>query len=184
MEALVTMSGWVGGEIEYRNNKTATASFRLACTPRVWRPSGWTDGETTWLTVTCFRTLAENAAASIAKGDAVMVSGKLRTQVWERDGVSYERTVLEAQVIGHDLTRGTSAFRKLDRQQPVEDTSELHELIDAVERQPVDGEPVAEQRTVTEDKTADRTSATSDVGPGASRDPIGAKAGERTRKAA
>lgn len=138
MEALVTMSGWVGGDIEYRNSKTATASFRLACTPRVWRPGGWTDGETTWFTVTCFRTLAENAAASIAKGDAVVVSGKLRTQVWERDGVPYERTVLEAQVIGHDLTRGTSAFRKLERQQPVEDTTELHELIDAVERQPAD----------------------------------------------
>lgn len=151
MEALITISGWVGGEIEFRNNKTATASFRLACTPRVWRPGGWADGETTWLTVTCFRTLAENAAASIAKGDAVIVSGKLRTQVWERDSVTYERTVLEAQVIGHDLTRGTSAFRKLERQQPVEDATDLHELLDAVERQPLaDGlaapEPEAEDQ--------------------------------------
>jgi single-strand DNA-binding protein len=143
MEALVTISGWVGGELEFRHIKTPTASFRLACTPRVWRSGGWVDGETTWITVMCFRTLAENAAASIAKGDAVMVSGKLRTQVWQRDGQTLERTVLEAQTIGHDLTRGTSAFRKAERQQPVEDTTDLHELIAAVERQPAGEEAAA-----------------------------------------
>lgn len=171
MEALVTISGWVGGEIEFRNNKTATASFRVACTPRVWRPGGWVDGETTWLTVTCFRTLAENATASIAKGDAVVVSGKLRTQTWERDGVSYERMVLEAQIIGHDLTRGTSAFRKSERPQHSEDTSELHEVIDAVERQPVGAElsepqPATAGGAVPEPKSAE------------------AKTGERSRRAA
>ena len=177
MEALITISGWVGGEIEFRNNKTATASFRLACTPRVWRPGGWTDGETTWFTVMCFRTLAENAAASIAKGDAVVVSGKLRTQVWEREGVPYQRTVLEAQTIGHDLTRGTSAFRKSERQQPAEDTTELHELIDAVERQPVEAEMASHQPTSGSETAAE---------PGAEVDsePAGQKPGQRSRRAA
>ena len=144
MEAVVHITGYAGTEVETKANGTV-AKFRLACTPRVWRPGGWIDGETTWLTVTCFRTLAENAAASIAKGDAVVVAGKLRTQTWERDGVSYERTVLEAQTIGHDLTRGTSAFRKFERQGSVDDTSsELHEVIDAVERQPVGDDRVAD----------------------------------------
>lgn len=137
MEAYVHMTGYVGGEVEYRNNTLPTASFRLACTPRLRRGGDWSDGETTWLTITCFRSLAENAASSVRKGDPVIVVGRLRTQVWVKDGVQQERTVLEALTIGHDLTRGTSAFHRSERaQQPEERDSELAEVIATVESQP------------------------------------------------
>lgn len=130
------MTGHVGGDVEFRNNTVATASFRLACTPRIRRAGDWTDGETTWLTVTCFRSLAEHTASSVRKGDPIMVIGRLRTQVWTKDGIPQERTVLEAQTIGHDLTRGTSAFNRAERQQGPEDReSELAEVITSVENQ-------------------------------------------------
>jgi single-strand DNA-binding protein len=150
MEAYVHMTGYVGGDVEYRNNTVATASFRLACTPRIRRGGDWSDGETTWLTITCFRSLAEHAASSVRKGDPVIVIGRLRTQVWVKDGVQQERTVLEALTIGHDLTRGTSAFNRSERTPVPEDRdNELAEVITSVESQPqqADDETEDEGRT-------------------------------------
>lgn len=136
MEAYVHMTGYVGGDVEFRNNTLPTASFRVASTPRIRRSGDWADGETTWMTITCFRALAEHAASSVRKGDPVIVIGKLRTSVWVKDGVEKERTVLEAQTIGHDLTRGTSAFNRSERPQvPEERDQELAEVIASVERQ-------------------------------------------------
>ena len=61
MEAFVHMTGYVGGDVEVRNSTATIASFRLACTPRIRRGGDWVDGQTTWLSVTCFRTLADHA---------------------------------------------------------------------------------------------------------------------------
>jgi single-strand DNA-binding protein len=114
MEALVHITGHAGTEVETRGNGTV-AAFRLACTPRVRTKSGWADGNTTWIEVSCFRLLAEHVAASVRKGDPVVVVGKLRTSVWEKDGETHERLVVEADTIGHDLNRGTAIFRRRPR---------------------------------------------------------------------
>src|SRR5919112_5283456 len=115
MEALVQMTGHVGTEVDIRGNGSVTA-FRLACTPRVRGKDGeYSDGNTTWIDVTCFRSLAAHVAASIRKGDPVIVVGKLRTSVWEKDGQTRERIGLEAETVGHDLTRGTAIFRRTSR---------------------------------------------------------------------
>lgn len=138
MEAMISMTGHVGGEVESRLTRltnTHSATFRLACTPRVRRRGDWAVGETTWLTVTCFRSLAENAAASLHKGDPVIVLGKLRTQIWHDDqGERHERTVLEASSVGHDLARGTTEFRRVERLVGVdEDGRDIGELITSAE---------------------------------------------------
>lgn len=115
MEALVQMTGYAGTEVEIRGGGSV-AAFRLACTPRVRSKGGeYGDGNTTWIDVTCFRSLATHVAASIRKGDPVIVVGKLRTSVWEKDGQSRERLGLEAETVGHDLTRGTAIFRRAPR---------------------------------------------------------------------
>jgi len=114
MEAQVHITGYAGTEIESRGNWTVSA-FRLACTPRIKTKNGWGDGNTTWIEVACFRTLAQHVAQSVRKGDPVIVVGKLRTNVWEKDGQTHERLVLEADMIGHDLNRGTSAFQRPPR---------------------------------------------------------------------
>lgn len=138
MEAMISMTGHVGADVEsrvIRQTNTVTATFRLACTPRVRRRGEWADGETTWLTVTCYRALAENVAVSVGKGDPVTVLGKLRTQVWHDDnGERHERTVLEATSVGHDLARGTTEFRRVERFAGVEDDGrDLGELITSAE---------------------------------------------------
>ena len=114
MEAQVHVTGYAGTEVETRGNGTVSA-FRLACTPRIKTKAGWSDGNTTWIEVACFRTLAQHVAQSVRKGDPVLVVGRLRTNVWEKDGQTHEKLVLEADLVGHDLNRGTSAFRRPPR---------------------------------------------------------------------
>ena len=137
MDATMSISGWVGGDIIFRQNRTANASFRIASTPRMWKPGGWVDGTTTWFTVMCFRTLAENVKASVSKGDAVFVIGKLRTSKWVNDdGELQDKLVLEAQIVGHDLTRGTTAFHKTERVFASDDSAdETNEMLTELERQ-------------------------------------------------
>jgi single-strand DNA-binding protein len=114
MEAQVHITGYAGSEVEVRGGGKVSA-FRLACTPRIRTKDGWGDGNTTWIDVACFRTLAQHVAESVRKGDPVLVVGKLRTNVWEKDGQTHERLVLEADMVGHDLTRGTAVFRRRPR---------------------------------------------------------------------
>lgn len=139
MDAVVWMSGYVGGDVEFRKVKDeySFASFRLACTPRLRRNGEWVDAETTWLGVTCSRALAENVRSCIGKGDPVVVVGKLRTSRWKDDqGTAHERLGIEASVVGHDLTRGTSVFRRVNRTSPEEDLqAEVGELVLAAEAQ-------------------------------------------------
>lgn len=121
MDASITVTGNVGSDVDLRSDDTnewAYAAFRLACTPRQHRAGSWRDGETIWLNVNCRnRALSLNVRASIAKGDPVIVSGRLSTWSWtnKETGVVHERLVLEALSVGHDLTRGTSSFRRAER---------------------------------------------------------------------
>ncbi len=136
MDAHVNLTGNVGGDVEYRNTTIPLASFRLACTPRIRRAGDWVDAPTTWLTVTCFRGLAEHVASSVRRGDPVIVSGRLRTNVWTKEGVEHERLVLEATTVGHDLTWGTSAFHRAARTAvPADRQSDVGEVISSVESQ-------------------------------------------------
>lgn len=90
------------------------ASFRVGCTPRQRdaKTGEWVDGETSWYRVSAFRSLGENALASLQKGQRVVVTGHLRIRDWEagdRRGTDAEIT---ADAIGHDLKWGTSVFRR------------------------------------------------------------------------
>ena len=92
----------------------AITSFRLASAQRRWdRAAGtWSDGETNWYTVTCFRSLAENAAASVAKGERVVVAGRLRVRPWESGDKSGTSVEVDADALGHDLLWGRTAFTR------------------------------------------------------------------------
>jgi single-strand DNA-binding protein len=104
----------------------AITSFRLAAGSRRFdRETGsWVDGDTNWFTVVSFRQLAENANECLAKGDRVVVSGRLKVRDWdngERTGTAVE---IEADSLGHDLLFGTSSFEKVSRKtQQAEDSN-------------------------------------------------------------
>ena len=89
-------------------NGDEVLSFRMASNARrLDQATGeWVDGATLYLSVSCFRRLVDNTAASIERGDPVIAYGQIRTnQYTTRDGV--ERTDLEmrANAVGPDLSR-------------------------------------------------------------------------------
>ncbi|WP_020574108.1 single-stranded DNA-binding protein [Actinopolymorpha alba] len=120
-ETMVSIAGNVATDLRFLRSDRGTplASFRLASTPRRYDryQGGWVDGHTTFVTVLCWRTLAENAAASLRKGEPVVVFGRLRVEAWEKEGRTGTTVEIEATALGHDLSRGTSAFRRTRREQ-------------------------------------------------------------------
>lgn len=102
----------------------SVTSFRLASSFRKFDPGSntWVTADTNWYTISSFRRLAENAGASLAKGDRVLVMGKIKIRDWdngERSGTSVE---IDADAIGHDLVFGTTTFERTP--QPEEEDSE------------------------------------------------------------
>lgn len=117
----IAVTGWVASEPrEVAGNGVPYTSFRMAHTPR--RRSGstgeWVDGETVWFTVKAWRDAAFNIAASVSKGDAVLVQGRLRVEHWQREEDKGTTLVLEADAVGHNLMRGTSSFERRKNAQP------------------------------------------------------------------
>ena len=90
-------------------------NFRLASTPR-WFDSAtnsWREGQTSWYTVCAYRKLAQNIAASLTVGSPILLTGRVRTQQWQREDGSQGASVeVDASSIGLDLTFGTSTFSR------------------------------------------------------------------------
>jgi single-strand DNA-binding protein len=111
---------WVTGNVATAVQHVVTSSgmtlahFRLACTPRRFdrQQSAWVDGSTSFVKVTCYRSLADNVTASLSVGDPVVVAGRLQVEENVRDERSYRDTVVVALAVGPDLTRGTAVFRR------------------------------------------------------------------------
>ncbi|WP_149179238.1 single-stranded DNA-binding protein [Streptomyces sp. TRM49041] len=116
-DTLVTIVGNVATNVEYRDTATGgVARFRFAATARRWdrERSVWTDGRTSFYTVSAWRQLGANLAASVAVGEPLVVYGRLRVREEPegRDGRRRTFVDIDAVAVGHDLTRGTAAFRR------------------------------------------------------------------------
>lgn len=115
-QSTVTISGYVGAEpVSFgRSENSPACSLRIASTQSYYRndEQQWHERPTTWMTVKAYRTLASNVLKSVHKGDAIVVYGNLSTESWTKDGNDYNRVILEASAIGHDLNRGTTQFTK------------------------------------------------------------------------
>ncbi|MCI0688445.1 MAG: single-stranded DNA-binding protein [Sporichthyaceae bacterium] len=137
-EIPITVAGNVATSIQGKLTAAGrVASFRLASNVRRFdRARGaWYDAETNYFTVTCWRQLADNVLSSLAKGEPVLVSGRVHVRQWkseEREGTTVE---IEASAVGHDLSRGTSAFRRKEPEaaETSFDSSQLEELHRMVE---------------------------------------------------
>jgi single-strand DNA-binding protein len=93
------------------------ASFRIASTSRRknHETGSWEDNEKLFATVTCWRAMAQNVAASLHKGQPVVVTGRFYAREYIKDEVSRMSYELDAFAVGHDLARGTSQFTKVTR---------------------------------------------------------------------
>jgi single-strand DNA-binding protein len=96
-------------EVRFTPQGTQIGSFRLACTPRIRQGDTWTDGETSYFTVTCWRELAAHAADSLSKGDRTLVLGRLKTRTWETaEGERRSVVEVEAEEVGPSLKWATA----------------------------------------------------------------------------
>lgn len=120
METEITLSGMLGADPEVQATANRVkACFRMAVTRRELRDGRWRDVETTWMQVEAWNLLARNVAASLHKGDPVVVSGVLRTSRWiDERGTRHDRIFVTARHVGHDLALGTTAFERATGQGP------------------------------------------------------------------
>ena len=121
-ESHVTVVGNVATPVDYRVGASGVpvARFRLASTVRRFdrQSRSWSDAFTSFYTVWAWRGLATNIASSVSRGEPVLVQGQLRVQENERDGRRYVSADLTASSVGHDLSRGTTAFVRVSQAKP------------------------------------------------------------------
>lgn len=122
----------VGDTVGMNNNDTITLTGLVATEPHQTGTSGnfpvvgfrllsfqshfdraknaWVDDDPNWYSVSAFRQLAGNVLTSVAKGDRVIVTGRLRIRDWEASGRSGTSIDITADSIGHDLCWGRSSY--------------------------------------------------------------------------
>ncbi|MDN8547587.1 single-stranded DNA-binding protein [Microbacterium sp. NM3R9] len=116
MSDRITVIGNIATEPEQRRTGSGipVTTFRLASSQRYRDPQSgeWVDGTTNWYRICVFRSLGENAFASLRKGQRIIVDGKLRVKEWEAGGKKGIEVEVEADAIGPDLKWGTAVFHK------------------------------------------------------------------------
>lgn len=115
-ETYMTIAGNLVDDPKRRETRSghAVANFRVASTPRRFdrEKETWVDSTTLFVNVTCWRNLAENAAASLRKGQPVLVTGRFYNRTYEVNETVHTTQEIEATSVGHDLSRGTSVFSR------------------------------------------------------------------------
>lgn len=98
-------------------NGHPVTNFRIASTSRRFdtEKNSYVDNSTLFVNVTCWRAQAENAFASLKKGHPVVVTGRYYSREYTIDETTRIAYELEANAVGHDLSRGISDFRKVVR---------------------------------------------------------------------
>ncbi|WP_093800798.1 single-stranded DNA-binding protein [Streptomyces sp. Wb2n-11] len=117
----VTLVGNAATGVDYRDSAAGgVARFRFAVTARYWdrQKESWADGHSSFYTVWARRTLAVNLAGSLSIGEPLLVHGRLRIRDEEKGGQRRFSADIEALAVGHDMTRGTSAFRRVVKGDP------------------------------------------------------------------
>jgi single-strand DNA-binding protein len=100
-------------ELRFTNNGIAVTNLRVAVTKGSSRTAKWRDGDTSFLKVNVWRGQAEHLADSLAKGDRVMVTGRLRQRSWETpEGDKRSVTEIEADEVGASLKWATAKVER------------------------------------------------------------------------
>jgi single-strand DNA-binding protein len=106
-ETKMTLVGRICTDIGTRQTGDghAMAFFKVAANERKYdRDLGtYVAGNTLFMKVKCFRKLAEHVGATLRKGDPVMVTGRIYTNRYEKDGQVRSEIELDASAIGPDL---------------------------------------------------------------------------------
>jgi single-strand DNA-binding protein len=104
-------------ELRFTPSGAAVANFTVASTPRTFdkASNSWKDGDALFLRCSVWRQAAENVAETLTKGSRVIVTGRLKSRSYEKDG--QRRTVMELDVdeVGPSLRFATAKVSKAAR---------------------------------------------------------------------
>ncbi|PRX48703.1 single-strand DNA-binding protein [Prauserella shujinwangii] len=116
---MLTVVGNVCSDLTRRTvaNGDEVVSFWLRSNERRFdrETARWRDGRTLAVRVTCWRRLAATVRTSLAKGDPVIVNGRLHTSTYEAEGTVRAVPELEALAIGPNLSWCTASVTRLGR---------------------------------------------------------------------
>jgi single-strand DNA-binding protein len=118
MAVLVTVVGNLTAdpELRYTSRGDAVVNVRVAVNTRYKEGDTWKERDTEFYEVTIWRFLAENVAASLQRGDRVILYGRLTNDKFTtRDNVDVERTKITASAMGPDLSYAEARLRKIAR---------------------------------------------------------------------
>jgi len=114
-DTFVTVVGNVVDSPRRNNTQNgAVTNFRLASTARRYDAGTeqFVDSGTFWVDVECWNGLSGNVAASVSKGDPVIVHGALTTHSWESENGPRSKPRIKAFAVGPNLQKGRSLFTR------------------------------------------------------------------------
>jgi single-strand DNA-binding protein len=117
MDNTVTLVGNMtrAPELRYTAGGRGVASFGLAVNRRWMQNNEWKE-EVSFFNVTAWAELGENCAASLEKGNRVIVSGRLQQRTYDdREGNKRDVTEVIADSIGADLKWATCEVTRTER---------------------------------------------------------------------
>jgi single-strand DNA-binding protein len=113
---IMTITGNAVTTPERRKTKTGVSvtSFRIASTERKYdsERGDWADGRSVFLTIKCWRQLADNVHRSVVKGDPLVLTGRFYTREYEHEGQRRTAYEVEADAVGFNLAKGSSTFTR------------------------------------------------------------------------
>jgi single-strand DNA-binding protein len=89
-------------------------SFRVVATERYFDKAAndWVNGDEFGVSVTCWRTLASAVLTTVRKGDPVIVSGRIATRRFEKNGMTQYFTEVKADFVGLDVAKAGARFTR------------------------------------------------------------------------
>jgi single-strand DNA-binding protein len=103
-------------ELRFTTGGTATCSFGVAQNRRYMQNNEWVDAPTNFFNVTVWGQYGENVAASLAKGDRVVVKGRLDFRKYtNKDGVEVSTHDIVADEVAPSLRYATAQMTRIQR---------------------------------------------------------------------
>ena len=104
-------------ELRFTTGGTATCGFGIAVNRRYQQNGEWVDAPTNFFNVTVWGQYGENVAASLNKGDRVVVKGRLDFRKYQnKDGVEVTTHDIIADEVAPSLKYATASMTRIQRE--------------------------------------------------------------------
>jgi single-strand DNA-binding protein len=106
-------------ELRFLPSGVAVCNFRVAASQRKLnqQTNQWEDDKQCFLSVACWRDMAENVASSLHRGDGVVIIGRMYEEQYEREGQQRTSFKVDADSCGPDLRWAEATMQRTQRTQ-------------------------------------------------------------------